>query len=561
MKEQIPGASDYPLHGHVGASGGPRRWYARVRRLLLVCTLLIPVVALTQEYEAAERAFESGDYPTAIKELQPLAEQGDVYAQGQLGAAYNNEGDLKKAITWWRRAADQGNARAQGALGNMYKRGHGVPLDYREAVKWYRLAAEGGWARAQVDLGYAYDRGEGVRRSDRQAVEWYRRAAEQGYAEGQVRLGNSYADGKGVSRDHQEAVRWYRRAAERGNAWAQTALGDMYADGKGVPQDYQSAHMFYSLAAAGRPDRFSYKQKDIASQLTPTDLAKAELMAQEWLKAHKETLPLPRKKTLHDAARDGDIERVRDLIKAGEDVSRESRGRSPLEVAVQRGRRDEGQSAVVEFLISHGADTDTRDRAGKTLLHHAVSTVAPIVRHLLDAGVDVNATDNSGNTPLSIAVQEDDDEIFFLLLDHGADIELKGYSTPLISATMNGHVARIEKLLDAGADVNGKNGDGHTALLSAFRIPLHPNLDAIRLLLDRGAVGDIEDHDGNLPLALAQQAFEGFLAMEDELMEMAGAEENSRLTRVRLRQIKSDYQQVISLLKSAGVNDVAGEDQ
>jgi len=63
---------------------------------------------------------KSADYAIALREWTPLAEQGDAYAQ------YN--------------------------LGLMYERGQGVPQDYKIATKWYKLSAEQGDVDAQHKL-------------------------------------------------------------------------------------------------------------------------------------------------------------------------------------------------------------------------------------------------------------------------------------------------------------------------------------------------------------------------------------------------------------------------
>ena len=51
--------------------------------------------------------------------------------------------DYKTAHRLWLPLADQGNVFAQYNLGMMYAKGLGTPKDYKEAVKWYRIAAEG----------------------------------------------------------------------------------------------------------------------------------------------------------------------------------------------------------------------------------------------------------------------------------------------------------------------------------------------------------------------------------------------------------------------------------
>jgi len=74
----------------------------------IVFTLFLLVwPALVQaDFQAGVDAYARGDYATVLKEWQPLAEQGDAYAQF--------------------------------SLGHLYHGGHGVPQDYVKAVRWYR---------------------------------------------------------------------------------------------------------------------------------------------------------------------------------------------------------------------------------------------------------------------------------------------------------------------------------------------------------------------------------------------------------------------------------------
>ena len=55
---------------------------------------------------------------------------------------YGVKQDYAEAVKWYRKAAEQGNAYAQFNLGNAYYNGNGVEQDYAEAVKWYQKAAE-----------------------------------------------------------------------------------------------------------------------------------------------------------------------------------------------------------------------------------------------------------------------------------------------------------------------------------------------------------------------------------------------------------------------------------
>lgn len=93
-------------------------------------------------------AVHRGDYATALRELRPLAEQGNAWAQYNLGVMYAEGAGVPKndreAVKWYRRAAEQGDAKAQTNLGTMYAAGKGIPQDYVQAHLWFNLAAAQG---------------------------------------------------------------------------------------------------------------------------------------------------------------------------------------------------------------------------------------------------------------------------------------------------------------------------------------------------------------------------------------------------------------------------------
>jgi len=242
--------------GRPPSSPGPRfgvssfktsRYYVAMRAAIVFLSLCLPVLA---DLASGQRAYDRGDYATALKEFLPLAQQGD--------------------------------AKAQWVLGLMYEQGEGVPQDFKEAVRWYRLAADQGNASAQHSLGWLYSHGQGVPQDYKEAVRLYRLAADQGNAGAQYSLGVMYGQGQGVPQDYKEAVRWYRLAAEQGDALGQHSLGVMYGQGQGVPQDYIQAHMWFNLAGAnGIPE--GVRNRDlVASKMTPGQIAEAQRLAREW---------------------------------------------------------------------------------------------------------------------------------------------------------------------------------------------------------------------------------------------------------------------------------------
>ena len=95
-------------------------------------------------FDEGVTAYNRGDYETALREMRPLAEQGNAPAQFNLGVMYlNGRGvpqDYAEAARWYRKAAEQGFADAQFYLGAMYGDGQGVPQDYIQAHMWSNLA-------------------------------------------------------------------------------------------------------------------------------------------------------------------------------------------------------------------------------------------------------------------------------------------------------------------------------------------------------------------------------------------------------------------------------------
>ena len=126
--------------------------------------------------------------------------------------------------------------------------------------------------------------------------------------------------------------------------------------------------------------------------------------------------------SLYLAARNGDIERARELIARGHDVNKRPRfqGMTPLHCAL-------------------------RSRYG------AVPTKLDMVQFFLDQGADLEALDEYGCTPLHSAVYRCEFLIFEFLLFRGADIAAKANTgrTVLHRIVLQGHPPAWAKLLFA----------------------------------------------------------------------------------------------------------------
>jgi hypothetical protein len=80
-----------------------------------------------------------------------------------------------------------------------------------------------------------------------------------------------------------------------------------------------------------------------------------------------------------------------------------------------------GDTEKVQALLAQGADVNTRDNTGGTvLLQTAWDGRTDAVRLLLEKGADVNAKDNRGGTALMAAKREGHEEIVRILKEAGA---------------------------------------------------------------------------------------------------------------------------------------------
>lgn len=192
-------------------------------------------------------AFKSKDYATALKELSPVADNGDPSAQH--------------------------------AIGQIYEFGLGVKKDPALAISYYQKAAEQGFARSQLNLGSAYSSGMGVAKDNVQAVQWWQKAADQGNPTAFHNLAIMYAGGLGVTRDLPQAVTLYRKAIEGGYAHSVYNLGVIYANGApGVPKDMMMAYVVFSVASPNDYGSIGYKGI-VGAKLTPEQLQKANEIA------------------------------------------------------------------------------------------------------------------------------------------------------------------------------------------------------------------------------------------------------------------------------------------
>ena len=156
------------------------------------------------------------------------------------------------------------------------------------------------------------------------------------------------------------------------------------------------------------------------------------------------------------------------------------------------------------FIKAHvtKAEIEARDRRGATpLMHAAAFGNLEIFRILLDAGADVNATNESKATALLWAARQP--EKARLLIERGADPNAKSKQgfTPLMGASIRpGNSAIVALLLEKGADANASSLLGFSALHLAAKAG---DVESMRLLIAKGADAKLADAIGRSSLHAA----------------------------------------------------------
>jgi len=211
-------------------------------------------------------------------------------------------------------------------------------------------------------------------------------------------------------------------------------------------------------------------------------------------------VPMKRKpsaRTLLEAVRDGREELLEGLLALGGDpniVDPNDVDKTLLHLAAQQ-----GSERMVDALLRSGARVK-RDAHGGLPLHEAQS--ATVVRRLLQAGIEPDVLDPFGRTPLERVAFMGYSGAARALVENGADLMCNGGVRLLAAAAEGGMVWLVERLLDEGADINGRTADGWTPLGVAAT---WGRADIARLLIDRGAEREREPQPGFTLLHLLAQ--------------------------------------------------------
>lgn len=159
-----------------------------------------------------------------------------------------------------------------------------------------------------------------------------------------------------------------------------------------------------------------------------------------------------------------------------------------------------GDTKAVAASIETGVDVNASDSNGCTpLILAAEKGHIDVARLLIGKKADVNAADKHGRTPLMAAR---DAAVAELLVEHGAKLEAVNRNgwTPLLYAAVHRSTPVIKILVTKGAAVNAADRSGRTALMM---LSGKGDREAIEFLLANGADPNLADSRGKTALMAA----------------------------------------------------------
>ncbi|MBO7081692.1 MAG: ankyrin repeat domain-containing protein [Neisseriaceae bacterium] len=280
-------------------------------------------------------------------------------------------------------------------------------------------------------------------------------------------------------------------------------------------------------------------------------------------------------KQLVEAVKNNDIEQARSLIKQGAYVNFRYGNRNVPLHAVK-------SINMTNLLIEKGGDPNIQDNDKDNALDNAhlkgnievaahlkkkgvtgqnindllVRTIKANLTNntlgLLKSGADANVRNHGGETPLMVlAFHHDNPEIAKILIDHGADIEAKDNSndTPVIEAAWGGRPNLTKLLIEKGAKVNAQSANGKTPLHWASEnlpngspsITAEGRLAVVQILLENKANVNAKDSQGYTPLDLATKSEKSDIA---SLLKKHGGKHSDTFKKEKIAQQKAEKERI-----------------
>lgn len=436
---------------------------------LIIClfciSLPIPAFSDTEtRLKAIDRSIRLREYSKAVKQLQPLLKQN--------------------------------KAEAQYRMGGLYRLGKGVAKDMDKAIAEYRKASINGLDVAQFALASLLEKRSSSKQKMIEIQKWYKAAADQGHRKAIKKLAileNRFIAGNTPEISHENIF-----SAIRNDALEQ--IKSLKEQGVNLDLTDNRQRSTLMVALLSRHHKMSQLLLPISSQLDKPDIN--------------------HDRPLHVATSNGYTDIVLSLIQKQVNINAiDKLGNTALIIATRHDNKK-----IIQHLLSNNADHSIKNKKGQTAPKLAQTLnlkQAKLVfkQHKIQlprkdknyARIDINSFKSTINKSASlykgwplinIASLLGESAIVGQLLDQGVDITATDQTgnSALHRAAGKGQLTTVKLLVSRGSNINAINHNGESALYMAAS---SGQLKVINYLLNKGADPSLIAKNKSSPLSIA----------------------------------------------------------
>lgn len=219
---------------------------------------------------------------------------------------------------------------------------------------------------------------------------------------------------------------------------------------------------------------------------------------------------------------DGNLDAIKEAIKNGADIEMilDEYNGTAITLAFEAGHHD-----IVRYLIENGSDINHKDHNGKTIvMGYAELGLLKEVKKLVELGAEINDITSYSESALSLSVEEHPDIALYLLerganpnlgnnlllaieenhtdlsvelIKKGAKLDIEGFESPLITASIKQNEAIVRALIEYGVSANVTSIDNKTTPLLQWAESGSQDLIEL-LVVNGGNVSDLTMRGENL---------------------------------------------------------------